>query len=135
MPKKRVGMRSMSVTRLLPNICTDRMAETRDFYVGLLGFVVGFEHRGWYIQLSSPTNPQIQIGIVRRDHEFTPKVFQQPAQGVMISVQVEDVDAAHAAALKRGYRVAQELRDESFGMRRFVVADPNGLAVNIFAFP
>jgi catechol 2,3-dioxygenase-like lactoylglutathione lyase family enzyme len=111
------------------------MAETRDFYVGLLGFVVGFEHRGWYIQLSSPTNPQIQIGIVRRDHEFTPKVFQQPAQGVMISVQVEDVDAAHAAALKRGYRVAQELRDESFGMRRFVVADPNGLAVNIFAFP
>ena len=33
----------MNVTRLLPNICTDRMAETRDFYLALLGFVVGFE--------------------------------------------------------------------------------------------
>ena len=85
--------------------------------------------------MSSPTNPQLQIGIVRRGHEFTPKAFQQPAQGVIISVQVEDVDVAYAAALKRGFRVANELCDESFGMRRFMVADPNGLLVNIFAFP
>ena len=135
MPKKRVAMGGMTVTRLLPNICTDRMAETRDFYAGLLGFVVGFEHRGWYIQMSSPTNTQLQIGIMRRDHEFTPKEFQQPAQGVIISVQVEDVDAAHAAAQKRGFRVAHGLGDESYGMRRFMVADPNGLLVNIFSFP
>ncbi|HSF66828.1 MAG TPA: VOC family protein [Nitrospiraceae bacterium] len=135
MPKRRVAMEGMAVTRLLPNICTDRMAETRDFYVELLGFVVGFEHAGWYIQMSSPTNPQLQIGIVRRNHQFTPKAFQQPAQGVIISIQVEDADAAYAAALKRGFSVAHELRDESFGMRRFMVADPNGLLVNIFAFP
>jgi hypothetical protein len=36
-------MDGVTVTRLLPNICTDRMAETRDFYVDLLGFVVGLE--------------------------------------------------------------------------------------------
>jgi len=125
----------MNVTRLLPNICTDRMAETREFYVDLLGFVVRFEHLGWYIQVSSATHPQLQIGIVRRDHEFTPKAFQQPAQGVILSVQVDDVDAAYAAVVKRGFRIADELRDEAFGMRHFMVADPNGLLVNILAFP
>ena len=128
-------MNGVIVTRLLPNICTDLMAETRDFYVDLLGLVVGFEHPGWYIQLSSPINPQLQIGIVRRDHDFTPKAFQQPAQGVIISVQVDDVDVAYAAAMNRGFRVAHELRDENFGMRHFMVADPNGLLVNILAFP
>ena len=125
----------MNVTRMLPNICTDRMEETRDFYASLLGFVVRFEHAGWYIQLSSSSNPQLQLGIVRRDHKFTPKVFQQPAQGVIISVQVEDVDAAYADAVKRGYPIADELRDEDFGMRHFMVADPNGVLVNILAFP
>ena len=135
MPKRSVATEGVTVTRLLPNICTDRMTETRDFYAGLLGFVVGFEHHGWYIQMASPRDPQLQIGIVRRNHAFTPKPFQQPAQGVIISVQVEDVDAACAFALKRGFPIAQELRDESFGMRRFMVADPNGLLVNIFAFP
>lgn len=135
MPKRKIATEGMTVTRVLPNICTDRMTETRDFYAGLLGFVVGLEHQGWYIQMSSPTSPELQIGIMRRAHEFTPKAIQQPAQGVIISVQVEDVDAAHAAALKRGFRVAHELRDESFGMKRFMVADPNGLLVNIFSFP
>jgi uncharacterized glyoxalase superfamily protein PhnB len=38
-------------------------------------------------------------------------------------------------ALKRGFCVAHELRDENFGMRHFMVADPNGLLVNILAFP
>ena len=128
-------MKGLTVTRVLPNICTDRMGETRDFYADLLGFVVGFEHRGWYIQMSSPTNPQLQIGIVSRNHEFTPREFQQPAQGVIISAQVEDVDAAHAAVLKGGFRIVQALRDESFGMRRFMVADPNELLVNVFSFP
>jgi predicted enzyme related to lactoylglutathione lyase len=110
------------------------MAETRDFYVQLLDFVVCFEHQGWYIQMASPTNPKLQVGIMRLDHEFTPKAFQHAAQGVIISVQVEDVDATYAAVLKRGFRIAQELCEESFGMRRFMVADPNGLLVNIFSF-
>jgi uncharacterized glyoxalase superfamily protein PhnB len=79
--------------------------------------------------------PQLQIGMIRRDHAFTPKEFQRPAQGVIISVQVEDVDRSYAMVLERGFRIAEELRDESFGMRRFMVADPNGLPVNIFSFP
>lgn len=128
-------MEDIAVTRLLPNICTDRMEETRDFYMRLLGFVVGFEHQGWYIQMASPANPQLQLGIMRRDHEFTPESFQHPAQGVIISVQVEDVDVAYADVRKRGFGVAHELCDESFGMRRFMVADPNGLLVNLFSFP
>jgi catechol 2,3-dioxygenase-like lactoylglutathione lyase family enzyme len=125
----------MNVTRMLPNICTDRMEETRDFYARLLGFVVRFEHAGWYIQLSAADNPQLQLGIVRRDHAFTPEAYRQPAQGVILSVQVEDVDAAYSDVVKRGFPITDELRDEDFGMRHFMVADPNGLLVNILAFP
>ena len=111
------------------------MEETRDFYVNLLSFVVGTVHPGWYIQLVSPTDPRLQIGIVRRDAEFTPEPFQRPAQGVIISVQVDDVDAVHAAAVKRGLQIAQGLRTQDFGMRHFMVVDPNGLLVNVLAFP
>lgn len=125
---------SITVTRLLPNICTEKMEETRDFYNELLGFVVGFEHQGWYIQMASPERPELQIGIMRLDHEFTPRPFQHPAQGVILSVQVEDVDAAFAAVKARGFELAHDLRTEDFGMRRFMVADPNGLLVNLFAF-
>ncbi len=128
-------MEDTTVTRLLPNICTDKMEETRDFYMELLGFVVGFEHRGWYIQMASPEKPELQIGIMRLDHEFTPRPFQHPPQGVIISVQVEDVEATYAAVKARDLEVVQDICDEEFGMRRFMVADPNGLLVNVFSFP
>jgi len=128
-------MKDIAVTRLLPNICTDKLEESRDFYARLLGFIAGFEHPGWYVQMASPADPRLQIGIMRRDHAFTPKEFQREAQGVIISVQVEDVDAACAATLARGFPIAHALQDEGFGMRRFMVADPNGLLVNLFAFP
>lgn len=135
MPNQETAMGDIAVTRLLPNICTDRMEETRDFYTELLGFVVCFEHQGWYTQMASPTNPQLQVGIVRRNHEFTPKAFQLSAQGVIISAQVEDVDMAYSEVRRRGIRIELELQDESFGMRRFMVADPNGVLVNVFSFP
>ena len=128
-------MNDTTVTRLLPNVCTDKMEETRDFYMELLGFVVGFEHKGWYIQMASLEKPELQIGIMRLDHEFTPRPFQHPPQGVIISVQVEDVEATYAAVKASNFEVVQGICDEEFGMRRFMVADPNGLLVNVFSFP
>lgn len=121
-------------TRLLPNICTDRMEETRDFYINLLGVVVGIEHEGWYLQLASPVKPNLRIGIPRQDHAFTPTEFQLPAQGVVLSVEVDDVDAMHEKVRNNGIPVALELREEDFGMRNFMVARPNGLLVNFFHF-
>lgn len=59
-----------------------RMAQTRDFYADLLGFAAGSEYNGRYIQMASPAHPQLQIGIVRRDHAFTPEAFRQAAQGL-----------------------------------------------------
>ena len=70
---------------------------------------------------------------MRRDHEFTPEAFQHSAQGVIISVQVEDVRCYLRSGAEAGFS-ASHRNEESFGMRRFMVADPNGLLVNIFSF-
>lgn len=85
--------------------------------------------------MASPEKPELQIGILRLDHEFTPRPLQHPAQGVIISVQVEDIEATYAAVKASGFELAHDICDEQFGMRRFMVADPNGLLVNMFSFP
>ena len=48
-----------------------------------------------------------------------------------LSIEVEDVDAAHAAAVSRGYEVVHPLTDEPWGVRRFFVVEPGGLVLNI----
>ena len=47
------------------------------------------------------------------------------------SVEVEDVDAVHAAMTGAGAEIVYALRDEPWGVRRFFVRDPNGRVVNV----
>jgi uncharacterized glyoxalase superfamily protein PhnB len=48
-----------------------------------------------------------------------------------VTIEVADVDAVHAKASARGIRIVYRLADEPWGVRRFVVADPNGVIINI----
>jgi catechol 2,3-dioxygenase-like lactoylglutathione lyase family enzyme len=119
------------VTRIVANICSDRMAETRDFYVGLLGLEVVAEHGDWFIQLASPSKPIVQLGILRRDDAWIPDGFGVAPRGVVLSVEVPDPDAVFAACVRRGIEVVQPPLDEDYGVRHVMITDPNGLLVNV----
>ncbi|MCC6177999.1 MAG: VOC family protein [Chloroflexi bacterium] len=112
----------MSIRRVVPDITTDCPAETREFYVSLLGFDVAMD-LGWVVTLASPSNPTAQLIIVHRDGSTPPHPD--------ISVEVDDVEAVYRDAVQRGLQIPYPLRDESWGVRRFFVVDPNGLLVNV----
>ena len=112
----------MSVRRVVPNIRSDRFDECRTFYVELLGFEVAMD-MGWIMTFVSPTNPTAQISIIRSD--ATAPVVPQ------LSVEVADVDAVHAEAVRRGLEIVYPLTDESWGVRRFFVIDPNRVVLNV----
>ena len=106
----------------MPNIRTDRPAETRDFFVDLLGFEVAMD-MDWVVTVRSPDNPSLQITMVSGDDMAAPG----------ITVEVADVDAVHAKALERGLEIAYPLRDEEWGVRRFMLRDPSGTMVNVLS--
>ena len=112
----------MTINRAVPNIRSDRPAETRDFFVDLFGFGVAMD-LGWVVTVASPTNPSVQITIVAGDDMAAPG----------ISVEVADVDAVHAKAVERGLEIAYALRDEEWGVRRFMLRDPSGTVVNVLS--
>jgi GcpE protein len=82
----------LTISRAVPNIRSERPAETRDFFVDLFGFEVAMD-LGWVVTVASPTNPSVQVTIVGNDDMAAPG----------ISVEVDDVDAAHAKALEQGF--------------------------------
>ena len=110
----------MTVSRAVPNIRTERPAETRDFFVGLLGFEVAMD-LGWVVTVSSPDNPSAQVNIIGNDDPSAPG----------ISVGVDDVDAVHAKAVELGLEIAYPIRDEEWGVRRFMLREPSGAIVNV----
>jgi catechol 2,3-dioxygenase-like lactoylglutathione lyase family enzyme len=112
----------VTIHRAVPNIRADPAAETRDFFVDLLGFEVAMD-LGWVVTLASPTNPSAQVTIIANDDPAAPG----------ISVEVDDVDAVHAGAVERGLEIAYPLRDEEWGVRRFMLREPSGTVVNVLS--
>jgi catechol 2,3-dioxygenase-like lactoylglutathione lyase family enzyme len=111
----------MSIRRVMPDIRSEAMEESRDFY-GLLGFEEVM-NLGWIITLASPSNPTAQVSVM--SHDKTARVVPD------MSVEVDDVDAAYAAMRDSGAEVVHPLQDEEWGVRRFFVRDPNGRVVNV----
>jgi catechol 2,3-dioxygenase-like lactoylglutathione lyase family enzyme len=114
----------MSIRRVVPNITSDTPDDSRSFYAGLLGFQVAMD-MGWIMTFVSPSNPTAQVSVVRGDAS-APVVPQ-------ITVEVADVDAIHAEAVRRGLDIVHPLTDEPWGVRRFFVKDPNGVVINVAA--
>ncbi len=115
---------------LFPDICSDALQESKDFYVSLLGFSIVFEI-DWYIQLQSPHDENLQIAFVKRDHPSVPERFRHTPQGVVVTVELEQIEPYYKKAQELGLDIIQELRDEVWGQRHFMTVDPNGLLVDM----
>lgn len=119
-----------TTTSVFPTICADDVAATRDVYVDLFGFDVVFDS-GWYVQLQAGADGRTQIGIVERTHASVPVAFQVRPAGVLVSIEVDDVDDVHARVVAAGMEIALPLRDEDFGQRHFMTVDPAGTLVDV----
>ena len=67
------GRRSLTISRAVPNIRSERPAETRDFFVDLLGFEVAMDI-GWVVTVASPANPSAQVSIIGNDDMAAPGI-------------------------------------------------------------
>ena len=110
----------------MPVVTTDDPEATRRFYVEVLGFRVAMEEDG-LLMLASPSVPTTQLIVAWP----SPSAMDPEVLRVTMSVEVADVDAAHADAVARGLEVVYPLTDEPWGVRRFFVREPSGAVVNV----
>jgi predicted enzyme related to lactoylglutathione lyase len=111
------------VTGLTANLPVADIDAARGFYADYLGLGVEDLNLGWVVRYRSPDG-RAAVQLVTDD-------ATSPQNSVM-SVHVgPDVDEAYAEAQRRGYEIVHPLTDEPWGVRRFVVRDPDGNVVNI----
>jgi catechol 2,3-dioxygenase-like lactoylglutathione lyase family enzyme len=112
--------------RIVPDLHADDPSASAWFYTEVLGLEVVMD-QGWIITFADPANPSAQVSVISRDASapFRPDV----------SVEVDDVDAAYAAARRLGCEILHPITDEPWGVRRFFVREPNGKILNILSHP
>jgi predicted enzyme related to lactoylglutathione lyase len=112
-------MRVVGITTDLP---VADIASAKDFYSSSLGLTVEEFNMEWVARFTAPeTGATVQL--VTND-------LTAPVNPV-ISVKVDDVDAAYADAQQRGYDIVHPLTVEEWGVRRFFVRAPDGNVINV----
>ncbi len=120
---------------LFPVIVTSALAAARDFYVHHLGFHVVFD-ADWYVQLHAP---RVDGGVPSELVFMSPDLTSQPfplrsafnGQGMIVTIEVNDVDTLYERLQEAGYEMVLELQDEPWGQRHFLLRDPSGTLLDV----
>ncbi len=117
--------------RLNTGIITDKLEETKSFYVDKLGFSILWE-ADWFILLATP-NGADTISFLVPNHPTQELLnFRKPfnGNGIYLTIEVENVDLYFEELKKTGIDIALNIRSEEWGDRHFAVIDPNNIGID-----
>jgi catechol 2,3-dioxygenase-like lactoylglutathione lyase family enzyme len=109
--------------RMAPTIAVSDLSRALLFYCGALGFEKVFENG----------NP-VLFAILKRDaaelHLSQNKAHMATVQNVA-HLLVSDANALYAHIEANGVRIVKAIRDADYGLRTFVMADPDGNRIDV----
>jgi catechol 2,3-dioxygenase-like lactoylglutathione lyase family enzyme len=114
----------MRVTQIIADLQVGDLNAAKGFYTDYLGLTDEEFNLGWVARYTSPeTGAHLQL--LTRD--------ASAPQDPVISVMVDDIEAAYVQAQERGYEIVHPLTTEEWGVTRFFVRAPDGNILNVVA--
>lgn len=123
----------MKIRDFFALVATEKLFESRDFYVKHFGFAVIFEST-IYIQLQIPSEAggSFSLALMPCDHPFGEAYRERfNGKGVYLTIEVANSAAVHDKLKAEGAPIVQGLKDEDWGQRHFLTQDPGGMTIDI----
>lgn len=118
----------MSATSFYPVLMSSNVSRAADFYRETLGFETTFE-ADWYVSLRLDS---FELAILAHDHPTVPEASRALPSGVILNLEVDDVDTVYSALRSKGdIEIVLPVRDEDFGQRHFIAAAPDGVLLDV----
>jgi catechol 2,3-dioxygenase-like lactoylglutathione lyase family enzyme len=117
--------------KLWCGVVTEKVRESKDFYVRLFGCEVIYEGEGgWVVLLRLGAS---ELGFMKPGLESQAPIFRRrfAGEGVWFAMDVEDVEAEYRRIQALGVPIEVPLREEPWGDRHFALVDPNGIGVDV----
>lgn len=117
-----------TLTGALAGATTDDLDRTRDFYVEMLGFEIGWE-RDAMVQLRSRVSGKAELILASSSSDTG-----GPGKGFDLGVgSIERLETLHRAATREWIVLGQPESFENVGIRCFLMLDPGSTPINLYA--
>ncbi|GAA1442974.1 VOC family protein [Nocardiopsis tropica] len=111
-------------------LCDDPRASA-EWFAEHIGFEIGTDI-GWYVNTQHAQHKNLSLDFVRRDHaSLAEGMLGRTVAGTLVAFLVQDADAEEKRLREAGLEIVLPLVSEPWGQRRFQVAGPEGLFVEI----
>jgi uncharacterized glyoxalase superfamily protein PhnB len=120
----------MRTTSYYPVIMTADVKTTAAFYQRHFRFAPLFS-ADWYVHLQSTEDDKVTLAVLDGSHDTIPAAHRGRASGLLLNFEVDDVDEVYGRLKQAGLPILLDIRDEDFGQRHFITADPNGVLIDI----
>lgn len=117
--------------KIYPLVITEKIKEAVAFYKENFDFIVVFE-QDWYVQLLHEKSGS-ELAFMTTNVENQPGELHAgfDGKGIVLSLEVEDAEVEWNRLKDKNLTVIVELRDEEWGQRHFIIADPAGVYVDV----
>ena len=117
----------MEINRIVPIISINEVEKIKRFYLNTLGFKVVFDGKG-YLGLKAPGSKGPEVSFM------IPEAGQPCFNGAGLTYcfLVDDVNKEYKQLSEQGVTMLQPLRDNPWGDRSFIIADPIGVALYFY---
>ena len=118
----------MRPTSFYTVLATRDVATTAAFYCKHLGFETTFE-ADWYVSLRLDS---WELAILDTTHPTIPEDYRdRTADGLLLNIEVADVDEVHDRLVSDGLTPVLSLRSEDFGQRHAIFPGPDGVLIDV----
>lgn len=116
--------------RVLFNVLAKDLPTSTEFYRRIADFETIYTS-DWYVVMSAPGIPGLEIGLIDQVSEFTPRHAWGTHEGSYLTLVVDDVFAALDVARELGVEIIEEPVALEYGQTRALIRDPNGMVIDL----
>ncbi len=120
----------MTITSFYPVLMTRDVSAETEFWSVHVGLRPVFSS-DWYVHLQHPHHEEVNLAVVDGGHETVPAEGRGQVAGLLLNIEVDDVDAVHKKMTAADLPILLALRDEPFGQRHFITRSPAGVLVDV----
>lgn len=120
----------MSTLLSCPIICTDKFAQTVDFYEDHMGFTLAVETDG-YALMKREGREGVWLSVIDRSCQCKQETCKDDRADIVLSYPVKDVGQVYEKFYWDGLTLGDEPDGTDAGDAHFTVEDPNGILINV----
>lgn len=126
--QSRKGVNRMTIDSFYPVLLVDNLQEEVDFFKELFGFSEIFTN-DWYVSLKDASDNE--LAVILKHHETIPETHQQAVNGLILNVELENVDDFYKKVIQMNLPIVKDIKSEDFGQRHFIIESPSGTLVDV----